>query len=137
MTITIQIIQVRFCSIIEGNAVSCSSLKDWFTYSNLSGYFPLSDRVTACSDRPEKKLWISNGSPTPMRQAIAHSAILTLLRSSSRVSQTTLRHRSSIQHLLALAMKLILLPPSLRIHNPWRLRPLVLLVHGPLPATEI
>lgn len=107
-----------------------------FTYPNLSGYFPLSDRVTACPDRPAIKTWTSNGSPTPMRQAIAHSATLTLLRSSSRVSQTTLRHRSSI-HLLALAMKLILLPPCLRIHNPWRLRPLVLLVHGPLPATEI
>lgn len=107
-----------------------------FTYPNLSGYFPRSDRVTACPDRPAKKIWISNGSPTPMRQAIAHSATLILLRSSSRVIQTTLRHRSST-HLLALAMKLILLPPCLRIHNPWRLRPLVLLVHGPLPATEI
>lgn len=138
MVINIQIIQVRICSIIEGNAFLGRSPSRIVQISKLVRFLLTILSRHACPDRPATTLWISNGSPTLMRQAIAHSATLTLLRSSSSSeSQTTLQQRSNTQHPLALAMKLILPPPCLHIHNPWRLRPLVPLVHEPPPATAI
>lgn len=139
MVINIQIIQVRICSIIEGNAFLGRAPSRIVQISKLVRFLLTILSRHACPDRPAKTLWISNGSPTLMRQAIAHSATLTLLlrSSSSSESQTTLQQRSNTQHPLALAMKLILPPPCLHIHNPWRLRPLVPLVHEPPPATAI